>query len=216
LQSKTLSDVFVESIARRFPVAPPLPAKRSKQWRASSSFFGTTDGHTSRVAEKVAHELRDLGRTVDVVDLREKKPVSFDGVDAAILAGSLRVGRFQRELVEFAHDNADLLARLPNAFLAVSLTAAHDSPSAHRELAKPLARFSAETRWVPKETLHVAGALLYTRYGFFTRLVMRFISKRAGGDTDTSREYEYTDWAALAAFASRFDRELRTQVQRSA
>jgi menaquinone-dependent protoporphyrinogen IX oxidase len=26
------------------------------------------------------------------------------------------------------------------------------------------------------------------------------IVARAGGDTDTSRDYEYTDWAALRAF----------------
>jgi hypothetical protein len=50
--------------------------------------------------------------------------------------------------------------------------------------------------------------LLYTRYGFFVRLVMRLISKMAGGDTDTSRDYEYTDWNAVAEFARRFSSAL--------
>jgi len=173
--------------------------------------FGTTDGHTGRVAQHVAKDLRGLGHAVDVVDLRETQVVSFHGIDAAIVAGSVRMGRFQRKLVHFVHDHADRLERLPNLFIAVSLSAAHDSASARQEVAKTLARFTVATRWMPKRTIPVAGALLYTRYGFFTRLVMRLISKRAGGDTDTSRDYEYTDWAALSQLSRWFDGELRNR-----
>ena len=171
--------------------------------------FGTTDGHTARVAQAVASELGRLGHTLDVVDLREKSSVSFEAVDAAILAGSLRMGRYQRKLVEFARGNRDRLIRLPTAFLAVSLSAGRDSDSAKREVAKTQERFEAETRWTAGKTIPVAGALLYTKYGFFTKLVMRFISRMVGGETDTTRDYEYTDWNALAEFARLFDAELR-------
>ena len=47
----------------------------------------------------------------------------------------------------------------------------------------------------------IAGALLYQEYGLLKRLVMRMIAKRAGGDTDTSRDHVYTDWEALERFA---------------
>ena len=50
----------------------------------------------------------------------------------------------------------------------------------------------------------MAGALPYTRYNFLVRFVMRRISKAEGGDTDTSRDYEYTDWAAVDRFAVEF------------
>jgi menaquinone-dependent protoporphyrinogen oxidase len=119
------------------------------------------------------------------------------------------MGRFQRKLVHFVHDHGSRLERLQNVFLAVSLAAAHHSPSARQEVANTLARFTVATHWMPKRTIPVAGALLYTRYGFFTRLVMRLISKRAGGDTDTSRDYEYTDWAALSQLSRWFDGEVR-------
>jgi menaquinone-dependent protoporphyrinogen oxidase len=33
---------------------------------------------------------------------------------------------------------------------------------------------------------------------------MRFIVRMARGDTDTSRDYEYTDWSAVERFASEF------------
>jgi menaquinone-dependent protoporphyrinogen oxidase len=50
----------------------------------------------------------------------------------------------------------------------------------------------------------VAGALRYTKYNFFVRWMMKRIVAAAGGDTDTSRDYEYTDWQDLRAFADRF------------
>ena len=37
---------------------------------------------------------------------------------------------------------------------------------------------------------------------------MRRIVAKAGGDTDTTRDYEYTDWDDLWAFARAFGRRL--------
>jgi menaquinone-dependent protoporphyrinogen oxidase len=50
----------------------------------------------------------------------------------------------------------------------------------------------------------VAGALPYSKYNFFIRFIMRRIAAQAGGDVDTSRDYEYTDWGAVDRFASQF------------
>jgi len=47
-----------------------------------------------------------------------------------------------------------------------------------------------------------AGALVYTQYGWLKRHVMRAIAKHEGGDLDTSRDYEYTDWNAVDLFAA--------------
>ena len=52
----------------------------------------------------------------------------------------------------------------------------------------------------------VAGALLYTHYNFFVRWLMKRIVANAGGDTDTSKDYEYTDWSDVRAFAADFGR----------
>jgi menaquinone-dependent protoporphyrinogen oxidase len=46
----------------------------------------------------------------------------------------------------------------------------------------------------------VAGALAYSKYNFFIKLVMKAIARKAGGPTDTSRDYEFTDWPALDRF----------------
>ena len=48
------------------------------------------------------------------------------------------------------------------------------------------------------------GALAYSRYGRFTRWIIRRIARSKNLGTDTSRDYEYTDWRAVDAFARHF------------
>ena len=62
-------------------------------------------------------------------------------------------------------------------------------------------RFFEKTAWTPTIRKIVAGALPYTRYNIFKRWMMRRIVRKAGGDTDITRDYEYTDWSDLSAFA---------------
>ena len=69
-------------------------------------------------------------------------------------------------------------------------------------------RLVAETGWRPHRVELVAGALPYTRYNFLVRFVMRRIARKEGGDTDTSRDYEYTDWSAVERFALEFLQEV--------
>jgi menaquinone-dependent protoporphyrinogen oxidase len=64
--------------------------------------------------------------------------------------------------------------------------------------------FLAETGWKPSVTKVVAGALPYTRYNWFIRRVMKRIAAKAGGDTDATRDYEYTDWQDLRGFTEQF------------
>jgi menaquinone-dependent protoporphyrinogen oxidase len=81
-------------------------------------------------------------------------------------------------------------------------------PKVERELAVIVDRFGRSTGWHPPITKHVAGALRYSRYNWLKRWAMVRIVRKAGGDIDTSRDYEYTDWADLRAFAEEFARSL--------
>ena len=79
-------------------------------------------------------------------------------------------------------------------------------PEVQRHVADIANRFVSEAGWHPSVIKIVAGALPYTRYNWFKRWLMRRIVAKAGGDTDTSRDYEYTDWVDLRAFAQQFGR----------
>jgi len=99
----------------------------------------------------------------------------------------------------------------------VSLTQAgvedENAPPERRARAKTDVRrmtdvFLAETGWHPEHIEAVAGALRYTKYNFVLRFVMKQIAKRAGGSTDTSRDHEYTDWAALDRLVDELTRKV--------
>jgi menaquinone-dependent protoporphyrinogen oxidase len=60
---------------------------------------------------------------------------------------------------------------------------------------------------------HFAGALLYTRYGFFKRWIMKKIVRDKGSpDLDTSRDYVYTDWDGVKRFAEEFLKATRDRL----
>ena len=65
-----------------------------------------------------------------------------------------------------------------------------------------IAVFVKDTGWQPARAMPVAGALVYSKYNFFVRFVMKRIARKAGAPTDTSRDYEFTDWAALDRFVT--------------
>jgi menaquinone-dependent protoporphyrinogen oxidase len=168
--------------------------------------FGTTNGQTAKISRRIVEVLRAEGHVVELIDTRAVIPSgALVGVQAAVIAGSVKMGRFPRPLTAFVQAHLGKLLGIPTAFVPVSLSAARkNSASAQREVQKTTARFISETGLNPGIIQPAAGALVYSRYGFFTKLVMRFISKRTGGDTDTSRDYEYTDWTAVDGFARQF------------
>jgi menaquinone-dependent protoporphyrinogen oxidase len=176
--------------------------------------YATREGHTRLVAEHVAQALRRHGAHASAASVTDPA-IRFDpsALQGVIVAASVHAGRFEREMVRFVRARRGDLDRLPNAFLPVSLSQAgvqraDATPEEHARFAADVRkldeRFFAVTGWTPKQVEPVAGALLYTRYNWLVRLVMRRIARKSGGSTDTSRDHDYTDWNALDAFAGRF------------
>ncbi|MBD4937812.1 menaquinone-dependent protoporphyrinogen IX dehydrogenase, partial [Xanthomonas citri pv. citri] len=59
-------------------------------------------------------------------------------------------------------------------------------------------KFLAKIKWKPTQVEVIAGALLYPRYTLFDRLCIQLIMKLTKGETDASKEYEYTDWQQVS------------------
>jgi len=172
--------------------------------------FGTTDGQTAKIARYFTDILRSEGHTVSVFDTRAALPRgALLTEEAVVIAGSVRMGKFQKALIEAVRANRDELKKVPSIFLPVSLSASRPSAAAKREVKKTIVQFIDQTGFSPGAIHPIAGALVYSRYGFFTRIAMILISKMAGGDTDTSRDYEYTNWTEVADVARRFAARVR-------
>jgi menaquinone-dependent protoporphyrinogen oxidase len=69
-------------------------------------------------------------------------------------------------------------------------------------------KFFVDTGWRPQRVKPIAGALLYSKYNPLVRFVMKRIARKAGTRTDTSRDYEYTDWVSLDRFIDELAEEL--------
>jgi menaquinone-dependent protoporphyrinogen oxidase len=165
--------------------------------------FGTTEGHTAKVARFLGGELGALGADVDVIDAATADP-DPEGYEGVLVAGSLHARGYQPSIVRWARAHADALDRMPSAFVSVCLGVLQQDVRVIRALDAIVERFGAATGWSPERVKLVAGALPYTRYGWFKRHMMRRIVRQAGGDTDMSRDYEYTDWNDLRVFARTF------------
>jgi menaquinone-dependent protoporphyrinogen oxidase len=96
------------------------------------------------------------------------------------------------------------IGTVTNGFISVSLAAAGHDREDIAGLEKCVANFVLETGWTPGHIHHVAGAFRYTAYDFFKRWAMKYIAYRKGAPTDTSRDYELTDWDDVARFADAF------------
>jgi len=177
--------------------------------------FGTTDGHTVKVASAIGDALTDAGATVTVERPHGSAPDPAR-YDAVVVAASVHGGTFQPNVVAWVRAQAARLNRLPTAFVSVSLGILQRDPAVQREVQAIVTRFLDATGWRPTDRLGVAGALLYTRYFWVKRLMMRRIAAKAGGDVDTSRDYVYTDWNALRHFADAFGRRVVAGAQADA
>lgn len=167
--------------------------------------YGTTDGHTRKIAQVLAENLRGQLCSVDLLDAAGPySRLNPEGYDGVIVAASVHIGDYQRPVGKWVRTHATLLNALPTAFLSVCLGVLEPGVKPRQELLRIMRRFLNRSEWRPTITKMVAGALPYTRYGWLKRLMMKRMIAKAGGDIDTSRDYEYTDWADLRNFAREF------------
>jgi menaquinone-dependent protoporphyrinogen oxidase len=169
--------------------------------------YGTTEGHTAKIAEAIRAGVIKTGAEADVVmaGTADPRPNHYAGV---IVAGSIHAGGYQKSLKKWVRTHVSELGSKPTALVTVCLAVLEKDPEVAAELDAIVTRFTRETGWHPATKKLVAGALLYTQYNFFKRWIMKRIAAKGGGDTDVSRDYDYTDWNDVMAFGEQFGRQI--------
>jgi menaquinone-dependent protoporphyrinogen oxidase len=161
--------------------------------------FNSEEGQTAKVADRVADVLRGLGATVDSY-LAENAPPPA-GYDAVVVGDPIHMGHHSPVTIGYLKDHRQAIAELPSAMFQLSLTSAHHDPVHDAAAWTYVEEFEAETGFGPDVVGVFAGALAYRQYGWIKRRVMKRIAEEEGADTDTSRNWEYTDWEAVDHFA---------------
>jgi len=168
--------------------------------------FASSHGQTHLIAETLAGHLRAAGHGVELADALAGGLPPPEDYDAVMMGSRVQLGRHASEIVEYAVANRHVLAAMPTAFFSVSMAAsqrtAGPDPQGYMETL-----FGA-TDWRPARFVAFAGGLPYRRYSPLMRMVMKWISRRAGHTTDTSRDHEFTDWNQVKRFAIDFSHDV--------
>ena len=184
--------------------------------------YATREGHTAKIAARIASGLHARGYTASLFNVKEDGPaIDLHQLDAVVIAASVHMGKHETEIVEFVRKHLPRLEAIPTAFISVTLSEAaveRENVTAEERAAfaagvkEVIDRFLKETGWHPRMIKPVAGALLYTKYNFLVRFVMKRIAQKSHADTDTSRDYDYTDWADLDEYVNVLVAEIERRV----
>lgn len=166
--------------------------------------YDTTEGQTRKIAQHVADLLAREGRTVQLHDIQKLPPhFSLAGAAAVMLGASIHMGKHSPRLAGFVRKYRSELEARPSAFFSVSLYAAGASKE-HDDAVRYVEEFLQQAKWKPAMRTEFAGGLMYREYSLLKRWMMAKIAKDSGLDSDTSQNYEYTDWQAVERFAREF------------
>jgi len=167
--------------------------------------YATKEGQTAKIARHIALTLSSAGHNAELFDVDHPTPrIDLTRFQFAIVGGPVHAQGYPRSLARFVRKNRAFLERVPSAFFSVGLAVASRNSDGRAQTQPLVDKFLETTGWRPRRIELIAGALLYSKYNPFVRLIMRQIAEKEGGETDTSRDYEYTDFAAVERFAREF------------
>ncbi|HEV2720718.1 MAG TPA: flavodoxin domain-containing protein, partial [Thermoanaerobaculia bacterium] len=162
--------------------------------------YASRFGQTETIARRIAEIAQREGIASQVVEVNARAEGALGDATDVVVAGAVYFGRHLRALSEFVRSTRAELLKRHTAF--VSVCGAADEPDARLDEARTYVdKFLRQAGWTPDTSVIFGGAIAYTRYGWFLRFLMRRIARTRGLGTDTARDYDYTDWNAVDAFA---------------
>lgn len=165
--------------------------------------YSTHDGQTKKIMDVVASKLTAEKMQYEMMNLKDISYANVNNYDAICIGAPIRYGFFGIKLKEFVNSHAVLLNQRKTALFTVTLIA--------RKLEKRTPETNSYTRkflqsiyWKPTICETFAGALHYPKYNWLDRVMIKLIMRISGGETDTKKDIEYTDWEQVDAFADKF------------
>lgn len=175
--------------------------------------YGSTHGHTARIAERISARMR--GRGHDVVTTDRPWRVRPRAFDAIVLGGRVHGSRYPWRVTRFIRKHVRVLNARPSAFFSVSLLQlARNRERAAATQALPR-RVALKLGWKPDQVAVFAGALRWkAQYGRLAPLFF-FIWRRTLGDiVDRAfSEQVFTVWDEVDRFTDTFLQEAAVMLE---
>lgn len=164
--------------------------------------YATKQGQTEKIARRIAQTLGALGHVAELLDAdRNAGDLELGRFGSVVIGAPIHARGYPRSIVRFVRRHRPALERTRAVFFSVGLAVASRTSDGRAQTLAIVEEFVKQTGFRPARVELFAGALLYTKYNPLIRFIMRRISAKEGGDTDTSRDYEYTDFEAVERFA---------------
>ena len=164
--------------------------------------YSTRDGQTQKIASYIAEQIGQQ-QNCDVLNIQDATSPDWAQYDRVLIGASIRYGHFQPVVDTFVKQHLRELQQRTSGFFSVNLTARKPekrSPETNAYTQK----FLSQSPWRPDCCAVFAGALYYPRYRWFDRIMIQLIMRMTGGETDSTKEVEYTDWHQVSRFANDF------------
>jgi len=171
--------------------------------------YGTVEGQTRKIARFMEDILQEKSHQVVISNAVENPPAP-DDFDAILIGSSIHMSKYNTLIKSYVQDNIKILNNKPSAFFSVSMAVASSIKEEHEEVAQIAKNFLKETNWNTHTIWQIAGALKYTQYNYFKKLIMRSIAKKEGGSMETNKDHEYTDWSKVKEHVLNFSNSLTT------
>lgn len=163
--------------------------------------FSSRDGQVHKIATHIAGVLTERQNEVELIDLHGVNSIDLSRYQWIIIGASIRYGHFHKSLNRFIKRYYQTLNTMSGAFYSVNLTA-RKADKRTPQTNVYTRKFLAQSLWQPDRSVVFAGAVRYSQYLWYQRLMVRLIMTITGGETDISKDVEYTDWQQVTDFAN--------------
>lgn len=174
-------------------------------------------GQTEKISKFILDRLLSQGHSVDLLNISKGETADIKRYDGIIVGAGIYGSRYPDKISRFVKSNSDILNKKVAVFFSVCLTVMQQTDKkVQRDIEKIENKFFQKTGWSPTKHPVFAGALNYSKYNWIIKQMMRLISRAGGGETDVSRDYEYTNWNDVVRFSDDFSRSLGVGRERGA
>jgi menaquinone-dependent protoporphyrinogen oxidase len=170
-------------------------------------YFASKHGRTAQIAHFLGEWFTEHGADVHVADLSQGTQglVEVRNFDAVLVGAPMYGGRYPSVVRKFVRENrTELMTVGSTGFFSVCLAETPGTRAAHLDALRPVREFLDDVSWTPEWIASFPGALNYREYNPLLRRIMRGISEKEGGPTDTAKNFEFTRWDEVERFAQDF------------
>src|SRR5437762_3287184 len=119
--------------------------------------YGTKEGQTAKIANKIGEIIRQRGFQTEIYDAA-KLPSNFrfDGYNGALVGSSIHMLQWSSPALQFARRHKTQLDKVPSAFFSVSMTAASATQEERSKLDPYVQKFFNKSGWHPTTNVNFA------------------------------------------------------------